>query len=193
MSSSTGGYLLLVPEALPNGLTLVQFIQQLIVGITGLNGSLVREKYQTNAPKIEEVEINWCSFSLSTLQKDYDGFIKQNQSGDNSEVTRHQKLIVSASFYGPNSNQIASQFCNGFLLSQNREVLRSGNLNFNGTSDVTFVPEKKNEQWFKRHDVTLTLTQKEVNTTAVQSLESYSGTIKAQQGDTENIIEESIN
>lgn len=178
-TSATGGYLVQTDLPLPGGLTLNQFIQQMIVGITGLSGTLIRPKWQTNPPKVlPNPEDNYCAFGISVFSPDANVFTKLATNGSSSTLQRHEQLNIDCSFYGSNCVKNASFLRDGLQISQNREVLTTGKIGFRETSQTSFVPELHGQVWFPRCDITIILVRQIDKTFSVLSFDSSVGNIK---------------
>lgn len=189
-TSATGGYLVQTEAPLPDNRTLSQFIQQVIVGMTGINGTKVREKFQKNMPEQEAApEDIWCAFFVTETNADANSYHVTDADGEGSKMQRHLELVVDCSFYGEGSKAFAEKLRDGFQISQNREVLRSGNMGFKEVSTIRSVPEKHGQVWFKRYDMSVVLRRQINKTFAVLSFNSAGGTIKAEKDnqETENV------
>jgi hypothetical protein len=179
-TSATGGYLVPTLPTYPGGLTLTQYIQQVIVGMTGFAGTLVRPKWQKAPPKVlPNPEDKWCSFGLTTVNPDANAYVKTADNGESSTLQRHVELVLSVSFYGDDCVAYANLFRDGFQLAQNREALRAANMGFKEASESLYVPELHGQAWFPRCDITVVLRAQVDRTYAVLSMESASGTIEA--------------
>lgn len=179
MSSATGGYILPTTPALPGGLTLDQFIQQAFVGMTGLNGKVVRPKWQVNMPKDKPLTSdNWLAFGISETLPDANAYTEQKQDGTGQTLQRHQGLSVLCSFYGPAALNNAQILRDAFQAPQNRDVLKTGFIDFTGCGSAIKVPEVHGGVWFMRVDMTVFLTQQINRDYTVLDFASSSGTIK---------------
>jgi hypothetical protein len=155
-TSATGGYLSPTNTALPGDLTLTQYLQNVIVGITGMVSTAVRPKWQAEPPKqFPNPTDNWCAFAVMITNPDANLYVEE--VNDESRTQRHEDLSVICSFYGSLSNENAGILRDGFSISQNRDALSIAGIGFTGTSGATFVPEFINNRWFPRTDITVML------------------------------------
>ncbi len=72
-TSATGGYLAPSPAPAPTpleGQALLDFVQSWVVGITGLDGPLVRPYWQSEPPNVPQAGEAWCAFKISTRPAD---------------------------------------------------------------------------------------------------------------------------
>lgn len=188
-TSATGGYLVQTEQTLPGGLTLVQTIQQIIVGITGLSGSNVRPKWQVNPGKERpQPSDDWCAFGITSTIPDANAFQSVNQDGLKTKLQRYEELNILCSFYGVNNFKNAGNLRDGFQIAQNRQALQAAKMGFKEVGQITNVPELHGQVWFPRCDITLVLRReinKEIN---VLSVESAGGTINGLLGDN-NLVE----
>lgn len=70
-NSSTGGYIL--PAAAtpyPENLSFAQFLQQVLVGISGLDGMLVRPRWAVYPAKQPDIFTNWLAYGVSSIKPD---------------------------------------------------------------------------------------------------------------------------
>lgn len=174
-TSATGGYLLPTEIPLPGGLTLDQFIQQAISGITGIAPAFVRPRYQQEPPIQPDIGKDWVAIGITVTPVDGNSYQKQDDTS--ALLSRWETLEVLCSFYGPNSLLNATILRDGFQISQNRDVLKSGNINFTDSSDIQRAPNLTNQRWFDRQDITINLLREVQRTYAILPLVSAEGII----------------
>lgn len=177
MPSNIPGYLLPTTPALPGGLTLEQFIQTVMVGITGFTGALCRPKWQPAPPKQPDISTNWMTFGLQILSSPGNAYVGVKADGLTSELGRQETLMIPVSFYGPNAVENAAAFRDGFQIQQNLEALRSAKMGFQECQQAVRVPELVNERWFNRVDITLVLVRRVIRTYQILSFTGAGGMI----------------
>lgn len=176
-SSATGGYLNpSSSSAPPGGLTLDQFLQTMVVGISGYPTTLVRPRWQLEAPLQPRVNVDWVSFGIHQNTPDANAAVDLDFDGDYF-LNRQKTLELLVSFYGPHSGDNISAFTDGFQIQQNLAALRSANMGFKESSASIRVPELVNELWMDRWDMTLILVIQELRTYNVLSFASAVVTI----------------
>jgi uncharacterized protein YaaQ len=182
--SSTGGFLRQT-NALPlNDAALDAVLQQLVVGVTGLPGSLVRPRWQRpdtdpNTPPTQPaVNVDWCSIGI--LNQIPHDFPYEYHTGDgdgyDTQVT-WETLDVMASFYGPNCRNNAAVLRSGLYINQNRESLISYGIKLREAGTMTLVPDLVNVQWLSRCDLTIILDREIIRVYPILNLESVQGGI----------------
>src|ERR1700694_2060232 len=127
--SSTGGYL--IPSAAPaplEGQALLDFLQGVIVGITGLAGTMVRPVWQSGPPNIPDAGTAWCAFRITTRPSSTFPHVKHDPAGQGADaLQRHEALHVLCSFYdlgsGGQADGLAALLRDGLSIPQNREIL----------------------------------------------------------------------
>lgn len=182
-NSASGGYLTPAPQApLPGGLTFKQFLQTVFVGISGLDGTLVRPKWQPNPPKQPDIDVNWLAIALVVNKGDANAYSELNADGVNT-TQRHEDLEVQCSFYGPDSDEVSSLVRDGFQIQQNLEALRSANMGFVATNQGMHVPDLVNERWIDRFEMSVFLRRQILRTYPILSMVSASGKVHTVVGD----------
>lgn len=155
-TSATGGYLTQSSSSI-DGLALRRFLQSVIVGVTGLNATLVRPMWQQNPPPIPSIDVDWCGFAIMTQRPEKGAFHEQLDAGG-ATLLRHEELDLLCAFYGPNCLVNAGLLRDGLeLIAQNREQLFLAGMGVNGFSDITHAPELVNDRFFDRADITMTI------------------------------------
>ena len=177
-TSATGGYLAPTTPALPGNLTFQQFMQAVLVGITGLDGPLVRPRWQLNPPKQPQPDVDWMAFGISNKQADANGYLNVATSPTASTLSRHETFDVECSFYGPDADANAQRLREGLQISQNREVLFKNNMAFKGDGPIVAAPELVNDRWYHRRDITLTFARQIQSSYQILTITSSGGTVK---------------
>ncbi|MGI4812805.1 MAG: phage neck terminator protein [Janthinobacterium lividum] len=177
--SSTGGYLAPVQASPPlEDDELVAVFQGLIVGLTGLDGSLVRPRWQPTVPKQPEPSVNWCAIGVTLTDPDANPVMRHNSVGQGSDsLLRHEILTVLASFYGPNGMRYGAQARDGLYVGQNRAALYSNSMGLVNVGQIRTVPELINQQWIRRYDLEITIRRQVVRTYEVLNVLSAAGTV----------------
>lgn len=178
--SSTGGYLspaVASPPIEDDALTAI--FQQMIVGITGLPGNMVRPRWQPNPPKQPEPTVNWCALGIAVQTLDDGPSIVHNGAGNGSDTyIRHEQIDVLASFYGPNGMQNAQLLSDGLAIPQNLEQLKAQDMNSVDTGQIRTAPDLINEQWVRRYDIELTFRRKITRSYNVLNILTAQGTVQ---------------
>lgn len=176
-TSATGGYL--VPtssEPPPGGLTLEDFIQTVLVGVSGIAGTLVRPKWQIEPPKYPDITVNWIAFAIVTNRPDANASVSMD-ANDVTLLQRQETLSVQLSFYGPDALEKSSIVRDGFQIQQNLEALRLANMGYNGITDAVRGPDLFNERWVDRYESTLTLVRQVQRAYPILAFASAHGSI----------------
>lgn len=170
--SSTGGYLAPVDAQPPQDDSALDAIfQQLVVGVSGLPGSLVRPRWQPTVPKQPEPSVTWCAIGVMDTTPDAGPAIRHNSDGDGSDTyQRHEDIEVLCSFYGPAAKGYAQLFVDGLCIPQNIEQIKALGMAFVSTSSIRTAPDFMNEQWIRRYDVTAHFRRMVAHTYAVLNL-----------------------
>lgn len=156
-TTATGGFLSPHPQpptldTVPAGLTFVQFIQQLLVGLSGFPGTLVRPEWQQNPPKKPDIDTNWLAFGLGSATPDNNAVVGIEVI-DNVEVPtlmRNELIPVIVSVYGPDSYDNIGMIRDAFQLTQNLTTLRKANVGFGYDTPAQHLPDFFNERWYDR-------------------------------------------
>ena len=188
-NSSTGGYVLpSATQGLPGNLTLDQFIQTVLVGISGLDGTLVRPKWQIAPPKQPELTTDWLAFGVALITPDANAYVGMDSAG-NSTFQRHEGLEIPLSFYGPNAMQKASEIRDGFQIQQNLEALRAANMGFAYVNEARHIPERIHERYVNRVEMSVFLRREVQRTYPILSFLSADGVIHTVLGSEEYLLE----
>lgn len=176
-TSATGGYLRPTSsQPLPGSLSLEDFIQSVIVGITSYAGTLVRPKWQTNPPKQPAIETDWIAFGIQNNIPDANAYVGMQPDGS-QVLARTEKLEIQIAFYGPNALENSSVFRDGFQIQQNLEAMRLANMGFNAITPALRGPDLLNQRWVDRYEMTLTLVRTVQRVYPVLSFASARGSI----------------
>lgn len=170
-TSATGGYLAPTAPVPPEDDALDDLLQALVAGVTGLPGNLVRPRVQPTVPKQPEASVNWCALGVTVQTNDAGPAIQHNPVGDGSDTyIRHQDIELLCTFYGPGAKGFAQRLADGLAIPQNREQLGLNDMAFVSAGEIRAAPDFVNQQWVRRHDITVTLRRKITRTYAVLNL-----------------------
>jgi hypothetical protein len=175
--SNIAGYLTPTSsQGQPGGLSLEDFIQTIIVGISGYAGTVVRPKFQQNPPKQPSINTDWIAFAIQNVIPDANAYTWLNDQNID-QLTRMEKLEIQIAYYGPNSLENISVLRDGFQIQQNLEAMRAAGMGFNGLTQAIRGPDLLNERWVNRWEMTLTLVRQVLRVYPVLSFASAAGSI----------------
>jgi hypothetical protein len=193
--SSTGGYLIPSGSAPLEGQALLDFLQGVIVGITGLAGNMVRPYFQSEPPNVPDAGTAWCAFRIGERPSDRFPYVRHNPDdadGQGSDTLQRQEALhVHCSFYdlgsGGLADGLASLLRDGFSIAQNREVLTLNNMGLAYTGELTPVPVPVKDRWLYRVDIEVVIRRQINRTYSVLSVLSAQGTLVSSDGQTRNL------
>jgi hypothetical protein len=182
-NSSLSGYLLPgSPPVLQGTLTLSQFIQTVLVGVSGLSGEFVRPNWQPAPPKQPDLSVNWLAFGIESSTPAANSFVGIDPTGQTENVysQRHETLEVQCSFYGPASYDLMTIVRDGFQVQQNLASLTAAKMGFTEIGPATHIPDLVNERWIDRWQASIFLQRMIQRTYPILTFLSVSGTIDAE-------------
>lgn len=166
-----------VPTAPVEDDDLDNVLQAMVVGITGLDKTLVRPRWQPVVPKQPEPNVDWCSIGVISSKADTFPYVEHlsgvsitDQSGD--LAIRHEELEVLVSFYGPHSKGNLGILRDGLGIEQNLEAPKASGLYFIAMDTGRAAPEFINQQWIRRWDSALSFRRMVARTYAVNNIVS---------------------
>lgn len=154
-TSATGGFLQLSPGQ--GEFEVEDVLHDVIAGVTGLPGPLVRPRWQPDPPEVPEPDVDWCAFGIIQFEPGNLPVIVHHGEGEgHSEIVDTEELQVMVSFYGPRHTVYARAMRRGIYVPQNRELLRPAGLAFVRAGTTVPVPEQVALGWRSRTDLPLT-------------------------------------
>lgn len=186
--SSTGGYLLPSISSLPvlEDAELYSFFQAIFVGLTGIDGKLVRPRWQPVPPNQPAANVSWMAFGITDYDSDtfsyeiHSGSLNGGQGG--SYIGDNEIITILCSFYGPSAGANASLVRDGLQVGQNREALTIAGMTLVDSGKRTAVPQLTNEQWINRIDLPVRIRRSEVRIYPILNLLTATGTITIDTG-----------
>ncbi len=194
-TSATGGPLLPNPTPAPQPLeddALDGFFQQLVVGLTGLDGTLVRPRWQAVPPNMPSISTTWVAIGVQLSQADtfaWEGHTPSATGAPNGAdvLQRQETLDVLGSFYGPGAGNAGKLVKDGLAIAQNREKLQLAGMGLLEVGDLKAVPALINQQWYRRFDMLIRVNRTIVRTYPVLNILSAEGTITS-EGSIEDLV-----
>jgi hypothetical protein len=192
--SSTGGFLAPLPSPAPTPLedaALQNFLQSIVVGITGLTGAMVFPRWQETPPNIPPINTAWASIGVQNRKAEtfafefHDGTLNSGNGLDT--LIRHEEAEILCGFYGPTADTNASLLRDGLQVAQNREALQLAGMSLIECGDLLTVPSLVNSQWYYRVDLPFRVRRAIVREYPILNLLSSQITVKTSDGLTEVI------
>lgn len=183
-TSATGGYLQPAVSPAPlEGQDLNRFLQQYIANLSGLDGTLVRPRYQAAPPNIPDAGEAWAAIGVTTRNSDSFPFIGHDPSGNGTDyLQRQEELVLLCSFYDLGTNGLADKYASlvrdNSVIAQNREVLAASGFALAYTGEMIAVPSLFSVRWLYRVDIPITLRRQIDRTYPVLNVLSAEGTIE---------------
>lgn len=185
-TSATGGPLQPAPPGPLEGQDLLRFVQQWIVGITGMDGKLVRPRWQPQPPNIPQAGEAWAAIGITSRPSDTYPYV----NGD--YLQRHEVLNLLSSFYdlgySGQADDLAARLRDGTAVPQNREVLTNAGFALISVGELVAVPSLLKQRWLYRVDLPIVLRREIERIYPVLTLESGDVRLNGQQI---NIVKES--
>lgn len=182
--SSTGGPLVPSSTAPAYDADLEDILHDLVVGLTGLTGPMVRPRWQPNPPPQPSGDTNWCAIGTQTIVSDDYPFEIHDGSADGglgtSEQIRTETIEVVASFYGPGGQGYASMTRDGLYLPQNGEGIGAYGLVLHEVASIQQAPALINEVWIRKFDLRFTLRRLVRRTYPIRNLQSTTGALETE-------------
>jgi hypothetical protein len=182
--STTPGYL--GPRAAPSPQPLEDqdwdnFLHDMLSGITGLDATLVRPRWQPEPPNMPDFGTDWLGFGVVNVDLDFcPATIHVSTSTDEYEALQEHEIdTVLCSFYGPNCGRYASYLRRGLFLDQNRAIFRANAVGLVEITSFVAAPELVRERWFDRTDTNVILRREIRFDYSVRTITRAYGTIKA--------------
>jgi len=136
-------------------------LQPIIVGITGIDQTLVRPRWQPKPPQTPEFDVNWIAFGETNVKSDTFVHEQPDPAGDSGNgtlvISKDQEITLLFSFYGPLASAICEQFRDGVVVQNNREALAALGFGIIDTQDAIRVPALLRDVWVNKVDMTLIL------------------------------------
>lgn len=183
-TSATGGYLRPTNTVLDDG-ALLDFLHDVIAGVTGIGSELVRPSFQANPPTRPSIDVNWCGFAILNRRTEALPWSKQQDSTTELQ-TRNELFDLMVSFYGPNCTAYAGILRDGLQVPQNLEQLFAAGIAPNGTQDIVYLPELINDRYYERADITVNMNRDVSRTYDILTLQSAEVSMEFDNGYEEN-------
>ena len=188
-TSATGGYL--VPSA-TNSIedeALRVFFQQMVSGITGIDGTMVRPRWQAEPPSMPSFGTNWAAIGVTKRTRDVNSYIKHVSKSDvngnnigSDFVHRTEVLDVLCSFYGPNCEGNSELLAMGLEVDQNREAMQLAGYGLVCVEDAIMMADLQNDRWLTRIDLPFQMRRAQLYQYPVLDLIAAQGTIVEDSG-----------
>lgn len=175
-------------EPLPKNLSLVQFIQTVMVGVSALPGQLVRPKWQVAPPKNPDLSVNWMAIGVDVAAPDANAYVATYPDGT-TNMQRHETLEVSCSIYGPAALETYGLIRDGFQIQSNLEGLRSANMGFVEIAPARHIPDLVNERFIDRYVTSVFLRREIQRVYPILTILSASGVIHTVIGNEEYLLD----
>lgn len=193
-NSSTGGFL--QPAANPGpleGQALNRFVQQWVVGLSGLAGDMVRPRWQTEPPNIPVAGEAWAAIGIAARRADTFPYVAHDPSGNGADkLQRQEELDVLCSFYDQGTNGLADQLASltrdNSAIAQNLEYLRAGAFALGYVGGLVSVPSLVKVRWLYRVDLPIVLRRQIDRVYPVENLLSATGTLETDVGLSKPIV-----
>lgn len=189
-NSATGGFLQPIPQppplnTIPANLTLVQFIQTLLVGLSAFPGPHVRPEWQVEPGQQPDLPVNWLAFGVQSVTPDANAYVGINAENI-VQMQRNELLEIALQIYGPAAYDNMALIRDGLQLPQNAASLKAANMGFAFDSPAIHVPDFVNGRWIDRYRMDIFLRRQIQRTYPILTFLSASGTVYTQTAENSN-------
>jgi len=167
------------------GQSLNQFLQAWLVGITGIDPTLIRPRWQPEPANIPDAGQYWAAFGITARKNDAYVQIIHDPAADDGQgadiMIRHETLETLTSFYdlGVNgqADYYASLLKDGLQIRQNQELLDLNGFALIEAGELIVAPVLFKERWQYRVDLAIKLRREIRRLYPIRSVASLSQTI----------------
>lgn len=157
---------------------LEDFLHDVVAGITGLDGTLVRPRWQEEPPNWPPFRTNWVSIGVASTTPDTFAYENHLPDGEGSDdMRRHEVFDLACSFYGPDADAMADTLRDGFQVAQNRTALFMAGMGLVSCGPSTAAPVLLKERWLNRTDMVVTIKREIRRTYPVLNILSVDGSV----------------
>lgn len=167
------------------------FLHDVFAGVTGLDPTLVRPRWQPEPPLRPDIGVDWMAFGTQSTRTDFSPAII-HVNADYDALQEMEELDILCSFYGPNAEKYQSYCRRGLYIEQNVAVFRANAVGVVATTGFTRAAEFFKERYWPRSDMTVTLRREVRYNYNVMNLLQAAGTIIAQPPGHASIIEDTF-
>ena len=180
--STTQGYIVPLAGTEPlEDQSLEDILQAMLVGVTGLPGTLVRPRWQSVPPAQPAVDVDWAAFGISSETPDANAYVRHDPAGGaglgTSQQQRHEDVALLVTFYGPHGQAMAKRLTMGLGMAQNREILGLAGIKLKQVGTAQNLSELINFQNVRRVDIEVQLRRIVTTDYAIRSLASLTATV----------------
>lgn len=180
-TSATGGYLAPIGDQPTQDQSLIVFCQAVICGITAIDGTLARPRWQQEPPNLPPVDTDWVALGVTQINADTFHFEQHDPSANNGDgedlLVRTEEFDLACSFYGPNADAKATMLRDGLAIGQNRDQLYLAGIGLISVGPAVSVPALVKQKWLNRTDIRVSLRRQIKRSYPILHLLSASGTI----------------
>jgi len=159
-TSATGGYLIPSATNAKEDETLRVFFQQMVAGITGIDGTMVRPRWQAEPPNMPQFGSDWAAIGVTKRVRDTNAYVTHrntiDENGNNiisDYVYRNEIMDVLCSFYGPNCEAKSELLAMGLEVDQNREIMQLSGFGLVCVEDAVMMADFFNNREVTRIDL----------------------------------------
>lgn len=156
---------------------LEDIFQANVAGITALDPTLVRPRWQPEPPNQPDFATDWAAVGVSLTTQDWSHYQVHDPTASTTppgygadRVERDEQLELFLSFYGPNCHARMSQWRDGIMLEPNRWVLYQYGIKLVEIGQPVFLPALLKETNVKRVDLKATFARRVARIYAIQTV-----------------------
>jgi hypothetical protein len=159
----------------------IDFLQTLVAGVTGLDGTLVRPRWQRQPPnQPPSLDTTWAAIGITSTEADWMPALIHVDTGDGYDAFQRMEMAtLLCSFYGPQCAEYASLLRDGLSIEQNIVALRQNAVGVVEVQDFVRAPELFRNQFRDRMDVSVIFRREIRRNYPVLTLLSAHGTLIA--------------
>lgn len=187
-TSASGGPLQPAPDPAPlSGKPLLVFLQNWIAPLSGLDGTLVRPRYQTEPSNIPDAGEAWMAFGfVGDEEADTFPYVTQSPDGLTTTLQRNEQMTLLCSFYDTGVSGLADGLSrllrDNLAIAQNREPLLSQGFLLAYVGPRAPAPRTLSTRWLYRVDLPVVVRCEFRRKYEVLSVLSMNGTVHTDTG-----------